>query len=667
MKPNTGKRRQTKATAVQASIVAIMLNALLIIPCLFPISATRAASLPHANLQSVPRVEQTDSELIDQVSERLLAVISSQQKDRLSKYVWPPPFKLEKNADVNAYATLRCDYQFGQQKRVMDSDGRYFPFVVVTQPFMTDLIQGEPDRLALVLGHELSHILLGHLLPNSPSSSAQTSAMRTVFTADEEHDADLMGLKLALAAGYSIHGIRELWLRIMSDDFLKKHPGWDYSSFEGMGHNHPGWTDRLALIDKEKESLWKSMSAFENGVLFLVVQQYSAAELSFERVVADDAFPTSYEAWANLGYARLMEYFDGFDEKDLKGYQIGNVVTGSFYVRPESMRSQVRGINDKLWQKAVAALEKSLELNPDQPIAEANLGLAYLLNPTGKQDERALKYLENAKEDVWNDKHEGINPYNFVSLLINSAVAVMQVVAYEQAYNRLEKARSEPWAEKAFPAIKYNRALLLARSKDFGDQQAALSLMESYLESVSSTSVWWNLGYQHYVRMCDDVGIQPKSKSEFQQPKEVLRPITSVEIGKGKLITLSDPVDVVKNKLGAATSVPVAAGTNLVRLDYKNNGVELLAGRKVIAIFLRGHDSPAVQIRSLEAGSHVSLLRVGMTSNEVDRILVGRRQEGTLFSSQATYDFYPSLGLAVRYEGKLVKELVITQIAVQGS
>src|SRR5215471_9590036 len=100
MKLHLGKRRR-KATALQASIIAITLVSHLTVPCSFRISATPAASFHRLNLQSVPRVEQADSELIDQVSERLLAVISSQQKDRLSKYVWPPPFKLEKNASVN--------------------------------------------------------------------------------------------------------------------------------------------------------------------------------------------------------------------------------------------------------------------------------------------------------------------------------------------------------------------------------------------------------------------------------------------------------------------------------------------------------------------------------------------------------------------------------------
>ena len=60
-------------------------------------------------------------------------------------------------------------------------------------------------------------------------------------------------------------------------------------------------------------------------------------------------------------------------------------------------------------------------------------------------------------------------------------------------------------------------------------------------------------------------------------------PVTAVEIGRGLMITLSDPFDIVKAKLGAAPSVPEVGGANLVRLSYPHRGVELLATGRLLA------------------------------------------------------------------------------------
>ncbi|HEY2908744.1 MAG TPA: hypothetical protein VGI99_00770 [Gemmataceae bacterium] len=57
--------------------------------------------------------------------------------------------------------------------------------------------------------------------------------------------------------------------------------------------------------------------------VFLVLEQYSAAERCFDRVAKE--FPDSYEGWANLGYACLMQYCDKLDEKDLREFDIGPI------------------------------------------------------------------------------------------------------------------------------------------------------------------------------------------------------------------------------------------------------------------------------------------------------------------------------------------------------
>jgi hypothetical protein len=121
--------------------------------------------------------------------------------------------------------------------------------------------------------------------------------VRRAFTRKQENDADLNGMALALKAGYSFRRGRTAIDRM-------RDAGHDYSSFEGLGVDHPSWTARPTVLDKEQAQLWKAMSAFENGVFFLLVEQYPSAESRFRQVTRE--FPQCHEAWTNLGDSLLM-------------------------------------------------------------------------------------------------------------------------------------------------------------------------------------------------------------------------------------------------------------------------------------------------------------------------------------------------------------------------
>src|SRR5262249_1539224 len=162
-------------------------------------------------------------------------------------------------------------------------------------------------------------------------------------------------------AGYSFKDARRAIDQMIS---LKM----EYSSFEGLGIDHPSWKERLELLDKKQSVLWRAMSAFENGNVFLMCEQYVAAEGCFERVTRE--FTDCHEALSNLGYARLMKYCDALEVGDLLKFDVGQIVAGGFYQRPKTLESKVRGVDDETWKLAVDALDRALRIKPDLVLAK---------------------------------------------------------------------------------------------------------------------------------------------------------------------------------------------------------------------------------------------------------------------------------------------------------
>lgn len=191
------------------------------------------------------------------------------------------------------------------------------------------------------------------------------------------------------------------------------------------------------------------MSSFDNGTYFLVTERYRLAERAFRAVTK--AFSDSYEAWANLGYALLMQYADALEPEDLKRLGIGQIVVGGFYRRPATLEAKVRGIDEELWWDAVGALREAerrardiavgsdREEQPNLVFVTANLGLAYLLRPFGKDPGKAIQYFERAETEL--ARLKTINPFAQLGMLNNLAVAYCAGDRAEECASRLVEAR----------------------------------------------------------------------------------------------------------------------------------------------------------------------------------------------------------------------------------
>jgi tetratricopeptide (TPR) repeat protein len=537
----------------------------------------------------------------------------------------------------NAFATLAMDR------------GKIYPVVVVNLALLKKIIEGSPDRLAYVLGHELGHHILGHV--KRGRATGNTLFMLNTFTREQELDADKVGMMAALGSGYQFREALGAMRKFID-------LGLEYSPLEAVSVSHPSWSQRLEKIDKERAGLWQSVSAFRSGVVFLAVEQFGSAERCFDSVVKQ--FPDCYEAWANLGYARLMQYCDLLSPDDIKTFDIGHLVIAGFYERPRSLEEKGRGKDSELWRKAVEALNQALKLNPNLTLAKANLGIAYLVKPEGKDATTASRYLEEAV--VASAKDKDIDLLRRIVILTNAGVANLADGKLDLSAKRAIEAYDLGGNKSTVtaPAILYNFAATLEREGSVDQKRKATQILYDYLRVASRSSVWFPIGSERYQHLCSEQSLACKAaEAVVAQPNRL---IFNIDLGKGRTVSLSDSMAEVEQRLGKPVPIPVVKAANIRRLKYPQLGVEVLGREQVLAISLSTKTSPAIQVRRKGLGSQAKLLRVGMTQAELGQIIGTEFLETRVFNPLTPYRFYPDIGLAVRLTGGLVSEIMIVQI-----
>jgi tetratricopeptide (TPR) repeat protein len=590
--------------------------------------------------------------LFKEVLERLLAT-DRVRKNYPAEYVWPPRVYIQPHS-------AKIDNAFAG---VYDRDratGKWRVRAVITEGYLNKVVQEDPDRLAAVMGHELAHVTRRHIRNVIVRDLAGLSLSR-----DQEIEADLEGAQIAVAAGYSYRrGVRAA---------VRAFQLYGYSNFEGVRSTHPAWVERLALLDREQAKLWRAMAAFQNGHFFLHAEQYEAAERCFAHVVEE--FPDCAEAWANLGYARLMQYCDELDTQDLRGYGIAQFAAGGFYARPEGMGG-LRGDGRK-WHQAVRALETALLRDGKVVLARANLGLAYLVHPDGKAHAaEALEYFRAAAKDGG----KGLTGLSEAAFLVNYGVAELAAGRREEAAARWRLAR------KALPpqgpalrgqllwALLYNEAALDAA----GDRDArarALRGLEEYLGLASPDSTWWALAHEQYLKLAGELGVTPLTRQQLANRLggRPLRVVASVELAPGKLLTVGDRAAAALKLLGqgAGAGVPVYPRARARRYVGVAPDVDLLADHLVLAIFLTGDKAPPVTVQARGPGAARRQLRVGMSLRELREALKDQAPaDGDgyyVVDPGVRYVFWPALGLGVRLDEDRVVEIAVTQVARQSA
>lgn len=575
------------------------------------------------------------------------------------KLAWIDVVFPEKGTEAGGEAAEKTDTEPAVKKRA-----RSQPYLVVTQGYLDKLIKRREVILGQTIGHELSHIVLRHVESFDASDS---SIVSLAFSREQEKQADLMGMKLSLKADFRYDEL----LDAMRE---KRKILTSYNSIVSLGVTHPGWTDRIESIDELKSQFWSSISAFENGVFFLLSENYLLAERCFTQVIKE--MPDCYEAWANRGYCRLMMYCDRLDPDEIKGLGLNQVVVGGFYQVAASI--ETRGSNEELWFEAVGDLREALKLKDTLILPKANLALAYLVSPEGKQPGRAAELFEQVIAALKRGNlEEVIAQRDYAALLVNAGVTEL-ANGDSQAANRffdqvvsLYKTAAKPIpAGPVQSALLYSRASEMASSAVEKDRRDAVTVFEEYLRSTSPALTWWGLAFSRYKELCALEKIEPKSQRELAAVKNLqYRPVASLDVAEGKTIALNDSLNSVVEVLGEGNKSSLLRNSNIHRRKYQESGLELVCSERLIAIRMRNAKSPPLVLHASGPGGISQEVRVGMAISELEKLLDAEPAgwDNRYGTQQAiVYRYYPRLGFGVLVNDEdKISEIIIAQLPPQ--
>lgn len=574
---------------------------------------------------------------------------------------WPPTLRVTDPGFVNAFAS----YEVVGEKRI--------PYVVVTTSLIEEIAEFDPDVLAFTVGHELGHLVHNHSgQSNKLSQQLGGSSLSMIAVGrEQELEADLFGMEVAMKAGYSWKGLQRNLRKMLGES-----P--PYCAFEGLKTTHPSWLERTAYLqtDENQQRLWRSMTAFSNGVFFLQNEQYQHAEFCFRKVTTE--FPSCFEAWANLGYALLMQYCDGLEPEDVSSFDIGHLVVGGFYQRPGSLGALVRGVDEDLWFDAVGAFREALRikdamgLKDDLLLVKANLAVAYLVRPAGKDVGQAERLFTDVFDALQKGNTAGqqIDPLVRIAILINASAGRVSNDSewLKDADEQLVKVGEKRPAAAATlrAALNYDKARSLASSASDADRKAAVDLFEGYLRQMNSACAWWPLAYEQYVSVSESLGTEPKSKQEFVKSDDYTwRPVTRVDLHEGKEVGLADSIKEVITRLGQPDSVtPVVSGTHINLYHFATYRISVLASHEVLAVMMTEAEAPTIPLQRPGLGAATISLQVGMPAQKIQELLGGEWDvESTcLYDEKVAHQLYRDVGVAVRFKDNKVSELAVVVV-----
>lgn len=520
---------------------------------------------------------------------------------------------------------------------------------------LLDFFANNPDAIAFSIAHEFAHIKLKHF---QNSTKAKNDLEQNYFQKEDEFQADEKGMQVALSAGYSFKKVLS-GLKQFADAQLNP------SELESISNEHPTWFERMQKLDKKKSNFWQAMQSFENGKMFLEIGQYKLASSCFSNVIRE--FPESYEAWANKGYADLLEYCDNLSANDIARFNIGYISTGNYFREIESNDWQMRGINSDLWLEAYSALKTSIEINDNQPITLSNFGLAYLVNPyNGPDYVNANKYFDKAVKII--ESQDIASSPIFCDIYINASVSQTAAGATDKSLDYLSKSKeifknfTEDQSYHNKEEILFNEAFALMHSNLSDNKIKALKKFEEFIGSASKSSIWRKIATQHYLNLTKSSQMMPKTLSNLlNNDTHEFEKVVGLESNEFNIFLTQKSEDFEKElSKYARFRSNITTRYELYQYQFPELGLKLIASDKLLAMIIKSNKI-GIQIRKKGLAAESYKIRKGHRISTLPKDLakIIKQNHSTIQLYKNKYTYINELGIGLIITNGTIEEIAI--------
>jgi len=203
-------------------------------------------------------------------------------------------FELPEEFQTTLLVDLTEEDQVNARSGPVMIEGEVHPCIVADRGLVEHL--GDDRLIRAVLAHELAHLVCGHGFQRESMND-----LRHHLTRVQEHQADVVGAELLVAAGYDAEDMVDALLAF--DELMDSNKVRWFDRIAG-DHASPRW--RIAKLDNERDAR-DAIARFEHGLAYLECRSYQAAMRTFESVLED--LPDLSEARYNLARAALMDYY----------------------------------------------------------------------------------------------------------------------------------------------------------------------------------------------------------------------------------------------------------------------------------------------------------------------------------------------------------------------
>ena len=554
---------------------------------------------------------------------------------------------------------------FGQQRAVKADDNG--PWIDATVVIGADLIEDvclkQPTRLAVIIGHELGHLSLGHV---TRSGKRRGDALELAdLDREQEFAADEAGVRYALAAGYgdAASAATDLW-QLMKTLYGNDTPLEPASAFRA----HPTQSERIANFqtDPNRKRLWRALVTYDNGVSYLQLGDWLAAQGCFES--AQSQFPGSPEVLTNLGYAKMMQYYAALPAA--VRWRIGGEISCLAFV---TTRPAIRGGTDTdkaPLQQAISHFRQALVLGPAFTVAQANLGTALVMDPDASPEQlgEASALLASAAQAAEMAGGEAVRADAVANLALAQARIASRSDAdaprkcFIEAYGRL------PDADRNL-ALALNLGASLADADTETDWNRGETLLSQYLRQTPDESYYHRVAARQWAVVRHKLG---KDSSDVpRQARSDWIPAKSLSLNNGKAVLyLQQSWSRAQQALVPyrTTIVPVPGAPESFVCDCPDLGLQLRVFRGTLrVIVLTSMAAPTVTLRSARvAQGRVLRLKVGeepRTVTDEATQTAGERELGTIADplkiGSSSFSLYRQTGVAVNWSGQRIAGIAL--------